>query len=162
MIYFKKVYLSASEMQNMEKALRKVSLKRTSPPDFTSGVTNIGTDKLFLGFERKRDVKFTRLRSSFEQFFPKIIISIPRQQIDREYKFRYSIISALAFFILAFVFLSVLSGVLIYHGDYSVILVPFILLGGFILLTFLELKIINSRINKAIRLYTTNDIDVKT
>jgi len=94
MLYFKKIYLPNDlEKQDLEKGLRSRSLKRSQMLDFVFETTNTGTDKYFLGNEGKKDLKLTRIKTSFESFLPKIIISFPKETAEQYYKFRLSILS---------------------------------------------------------------------
>lgn len=158
MLYLKKNYLSLGEKQELEKAMRNAALKRLTSLDFKSSVTDIGTDKLFLGFEGKEDVQFTRLRTSFEKYFPKVIISIPKSETDNEYKFRFSILSTVAFILWSLFFLLIVGTVLAQKGNYENILIGCIPICLFILLTLLELRIVGTRIEKAIKLNLPSSI----
>ena len=162
MIYFKKIALPPTEMQILEKAMRRVSLKRARSLDFTSAVTDIGSDRLFLGFEGTESVQFLRLRTSLEKFLPEIIISIPCKEIEGEYKFRYSLLSTVIFILLGLYLLLCLSKILLSNSLHDFLLIPLALFGGYFLLMLLELKIVTSRINKAVNLYNANDMSLQT
>lgn len=90
MIYFKKIYLDNPNKEQVEKAIRKLALKRTSSLDFTSSGMITGTDKRFLGSEGKTQTKFTRVRYSIENLLPKFIISFPKSEDAQYYKLRFS------------------------------------------------------------------------
>ncbi|WP_295796373.1 hypothetical protein [Mucilaginibacter sp.] len=158
MIYFKSVQLPCNEKQLLEKAMRKVAIKRTRSLDFASVAYNTGAEKLFLGLDNKRDVKFTRLHTSLEKLLPTIIISFPKDEADSRYRLRLGFFPTLFFAL--FVLLFLIPGVLwlinhdSYDGDnYDVIVVPVFFLGVFILLTWLELKIVDRQMKKAVERY---------
>jgi hypothetical protein len=150
MIILKKVQLTEAERQIMEQAMRKKALKRTSSLDFKSTVTDIGTDKLFLGYDGKNSLQFARLRASFEKYLPKIIIILPKSKTEFEYRLRYSLLSTLVavFWTLGLVFSTAFT--LVNTHNYEAILVNFIFFGGYMLLTMFELKLVSKRIQKAI------------
>jgi hypothetical protein len=158
MLSLKKIYLPLGEKQELEKAMRNAALKRLTSLDFKSSVTDIGTDKPFLGFESKEDVQFTRLRTSFEKYLPKVIISIPKNETDNEYKFRFSILSSVVVILWSLFFLLIVTTVLVQKGNYENILIGCIHIGLFILLTLLELRIVGTRIEKAIKLNLQSSI----
>ena len=151
MLYLKTIDLPLVEKQNLEKAMRKVALKRISSLDLTSAVMDIGTDKLFLGFENINDIKFTRLRTSFEKF-PKIIVSIPKSELENKYKFRYSVLSTVIFIAFALLLLLIVVAVFMQNSGYERILVACVPVGIYVLLTMLEMKIVRGRIKKALKL----------
>ena len=152
MLYFKKIYLPLDEKQALEKAMRKAALKRLTSLDFKSAAMDIGTDKLFLGFDGKEAVQFTRLRTSFEKYFPKIIISIPKNETDNEYKFRYSMLSLVVFAACSVLFFSVAVTVLMQKEGYDRILIACVPIGVFVLLTLLEVRIVSGKVEKAVKL----------
>jgi len=153
MIYFKSMQVYGNERQLLENALRKAAIKRVRSLDFQSAVYDMGMDKLFLGLDDTRDVKFTRLRTSLEKFFPKIIISFSRDKTSSEYRFRLSLLSTCVFTILLMVLLLSIVLAAIDHENYEAIVEMLLPMGLFILLTFFELKIVNSRIRKAVARY---------
>lgn len=152
MINLKTITLTEAEKKGLEQAMRKSSLKRTRPLNFISTVSDIGNTKLFLGYDGKKDVQFSRLRTSFEKFMPKVIIILPKNGVGFEYKLRYSLLSTVVVFFLALGFIFTAAIALINKYNYEGILVPIVFFGGFMFLTMLELKIVSKRIQKAITL----------
>ena len=155
MVYFKRVSLPPSEKQKLENAIRKVALKRLHALDFESSVTDIGTDKLFLGLEDKVDVKFTRLRTSLEKYFPKFIISIPREETVNEYKLRYSLLSTIVFIALVLTLPLTIYATAMQNTGYESILFSLAVIAVYLLLSLFELRIINRKIKKAVKLSLT-------
>ncbi len=158
MIYFKSVQLPDNERQVLEKAMRKVAIKRTGSLDFASAEHNMGAEKLFLGFDDKRDIKFTRLHTSLEKLLPKIIISFPKDSTGSGYRLRLGFFPT--FFFVLFVLLFLILGILglVNHDsydvdNYDVIVVPVFFLGVFILLVWLELKLVERQMKKAVERY---------
>ncbi|MDT3405022.1 hypothetical protein [Mucilaginibacter terrae] len=98
MLYFKKIYLPNCTPQQLEAAMRKVALKRTSPLDFASAVSDIGTDKYFIGYQGKTDLTFTRIKASPEKLLPKLIIKLPADGAECYYQIRFAIVSMMVFF----------------------------------------------------------------
>ncbi|MET4014008.1 hypothetical protein ABIB62_003861 [Mucilaginibacter sp. UYP25] len=150
MIYLKTITLTETEKLVIEQALRKCSLKRTHALDLVSTVSDIGSNKIFLGYDSKKEVQFSRLRTSFEKFLPRMIVIIPKNGTDIEYKIRYSLLSTGVIVFWALGFIVVTATALVNKYNYEGIMVPAVFFAGFMLLTMLELKIISKRIQKAI------------
>lgn len=149
MFYFKKIHLlDDSEQQNMEKGLRSKSLKRSQMLDFVFETSNIGTDKHFLGNEGKKDLKLTRIKTSFESFFPKIIISFPKETAVKYYKFRLSILSTVILGVLSLLLFTSFLDVVINQKNAEAFLITTILSLIYFLFILLELKITRNRIYK--------------
>jgi hypothetical protein len=153
MIYFKKIEFPYPGKEQTEIALRKFAVKRTSSLDNISSSAVAGTDKIFVGFEKANDVQFARIRYLIEGYLPKVIISIPKDKGDDSLKFRLSLISTLVFLGLSgFVLLSLFL-VIAANNDDALEVISFF---GFIyliylFLIFLEIRITQKGIKKAIR-----------
>src|SRR4051812_31594949 len=115
MIYFKSVQLPGNEKQVLEKAMRKVAIKRMRSLDFTSAEHNMGSEKLFLGLDDNQNVKFTRLHTSLEKFLPKIIISFPKDETISGYQLRLGVFPTCLFVLLAIGLLATGISALINH-----------------------------------------------
>lgn len=153
MIYFKKTHLlNNSEKQDLEKGLRSKSLKRSQLLDFVFETTNIGTDKYFLGHEGKNDLKLTRIKTSFESFLPKIIISFPKETAVQYYKFRLSVLSTAILAVLSLLLLTCLLDVVINQKNVEAFLIVVILSLIYFLFILLELKITKNRILRSTHL----------
>jgi len=151
MLYFNKTYiLDDLEKQNLEKGLRSRSLKRTKPLDFVFETYNTGSNKYFLGNDNKNDIKFTRLKTSFELLFPKIIVSFPKNKNLNYYKFRLSIVSNLVIFFLFIMLLSSFVAVVNHGNNPADLLIIAILFFGYLLLVVLELKLTRAKIKKSL------------
>jgi hypothetical protein len=150
MINLKRIKLTEAEKLTFERAMRKSSLKRTWALDFISTMSDMGSNKLFLGYDGKKEVQFSRLRTSFEKFMPRIIIILPKDGTEFEYRLRYSLISTIVvgFFAFAFIFTAAIS--LVNKYNYDGIIFPLFFMGCFVLLTLMELKIVDKRIKKAL------------
>lgn len=153
MIYFKKVQIDNCSHDMLEVALRKVSVKRTSPLDIVSTSTDIGTDKLFLGHEGKNTLTFTRLRASFERILPKLIIRLSPNQNDCSYDIRFSILSTCVFVLIAVSW--AINLILLMFGQNSIEnFLPYtFFVGIYFSLVFLELRLTTGRVNKALNLF---------
>lgn len=150
MLYFNKTYiLDDLEKQNLEKGLRSHSLKRTKPLDFVFETYNTGSDKYFLGNDNKNDLKFTRLKTSFESLFPKIIVSFPKDKSLSYYKFRLSIVSSLVVFFLFIILLSTFLSVVNRGNNPLDLLIIAILFFGYVSLILLEMKLTRAKIKKS-------------
>lgn len=150
MLYFKKTYLpNDSEKQELETELRNRSLKRSQLLDFVFETINIGTDKYFLGNEDKKALKFTRIKTSFESFLPKIIISFPKGITVQYYKFRLSLLSTVILAVLSLLFLTCFLDLVINQKNAETFLTAMVLLMIYFILILLELKITKNRILKS-------------
>jgi hypothetical protein len=151
MLYFKKTYLlDDSEKQDLEKGLRSKSLKRSQILDFVFETTNIGTDKYFLGNECKKDLKLTRIKTSFESFLPKIIISFPKETAVQYYKFRLSVLSTIILMVLTLLLFSCFLDLVINQKNAEAFLISMTLFLIYFLFILLELKITKNRILKSV------------
>ena len=150
MPYFKKVQIENYTRSEAEAALRKVSLKRTSPLDFSSAITDIGSDKLFLGYIGKSALTFTRLRTSVEKFLPKLVIKLPLDGEDCYYQLRLSVVSATVFILFTFGFLIAFAGILSGNTEIGGLLSAAIFLGLYFALLAFEINIVSNRIKKAL------------
>lgn len=149
MFYFKKIHLlDDSAKQNLEKGLRSKSLKRSQMLDFVFETSNIGTDKYFLGNEGKKDLKLTRIKTSFESFLPKIIISFPKEATVQYYKFRLSVLSTIILALLSLLLFTSFLDVVINQKNAEAFLITTILSLIYFLFILLELKITRNRIYK--------------
>ncbi|SMC60800.1 hypothetical protein [Pedobacter nyackensis] len=154
MLYFKKVYFqNDQEKQQVENAFRKSASKRNHALDFLSSVSDIGPDKVFLGFERKKDITFTRIRTSFEKLLPKLIISFPKDPSINHYKFRFGLSTTIALLFFAIMFIGGIIALITANPGSKEIAVTFIICIGYPLLTLIELHFVNSRIARAIEKY---------
>lgn len=150
MFYFTKIIIDVSSLINAEDAIRKYSLKRHVSLDFQSSASNIKEDKYFLGNENINDLKITRIRTSFEWLFPKLIISIPKEMRVESFKVRYCLLSYIIFFYLLFV---ISQGIFYSINENEIdenIFTMLAFLIVFLLLTFIEIKLTKRKINQAI------------
>jgi len=151
MLYFKTVSFPDHTYQpEVEKALRNAALKKTLSLDFKSTTMNTGTDKLFFGLEEKNAIKFTRIRTSFEGFLPKLIIKLPKDTSVRDYQIRLGATSFGLFILLCFGLLSVTVGTINGSADAVDALIFIAASALFVSLLLLELKLTTSRVNKAL------------
>lgn len=151
MLYFTTVSLPENiSKEQIENTLRKYALKQGSSLDFNFTSVNIGTEKMFLGLEGKNDLKFTRVKTSFEQFLPKFIISLPNDPGARFYRIRLSAVPVAILGLLGF---SLITGLFaLIQGRTTVAdLVPFVvILLVYLLLLRFEFGLTTSRLKKAI------------
>ncbi|MGV8963217.1 MAG: hypothetical protein ACOH2V_07535 [Candidatus Saccharimonadaceae bacterium] len=148
-MYFKTIPLPSGLNQSQAEALlRIVAIKETISLDFKFKAIDIGTDKMFYGMEGKKDLKFTRLQTSFEFFLPKLIISLPKDA--NFYRIRPGAISMAIIGFLSFA-LS-LGIIVIIKGSTDIErLSPILLIILFYVAIFLlELRITQSRVLKAL------------
>lgn len=150
MLYFKKNHFNYEDKAKIETALRKYAIKRNSILYLELSPFEVGTDKLFFEYENKKALYFTRIRSSFELFLPKIIFSLSKNETDLYYRIRLS-----AFGLFLFLFFSLaltLDLLLIIQGKvpnqhYLNLLIIFL---SFLTLIWFELKNTCSKIEKAV------------
>lgn len=151
MLYFKTIPFPENIGQpQLEKALRKYALKRTSVLDFKSCTFNIGLAQMFLGYERKNDLQFTRIKTSFEMLLPKLIIKLSKDPAAKGYKIRLSAVPLALAIVLGF---GVLANIMaIFTGKVSI--EPLVTIGlsliVFIFLIHFELKLVIGRVKKAL------------
>ena len=153
MFYFTKISIDNSPLIDAEAAIRKYSIKRHVILDIQSSASNITEDKYFLGNDNKSDLAITRIRTSFEWLFPKLIVSISKNPDYENFKIRYCVPSLAIFLYSVFMI-----GLSIYYSirDNEIdenIFSWLIFLSVFLILTALELKLTKRKINKAIEDY---------
>jgi hypothetical protein len=151
MLYFKNVLFPVAVNQpQVESALRKYALKKTSPLDFQSTTINIGTEKVFMGFERKTDLQFSRIKTSFEFMLPKLIISLPRDQSATAYRIRLGGLPFIITLFLGFCALMIIKN--LFNGrteaEFSLFILAFSIV--FYFLVRFELKLTRSRVLKCL------------
>lgn len=151
MLYFKKLEFPGElDQYQFETLLRKHALKQHSSLDFTFNPINIGTEKLFHGRESKNNIRFTRIKTSFEFFLPKLIINLSKEPTARFYRIR---LGAIPMLVSGFFSFCILAGILsILRGRNNILeVITLIVISGFyLLLIIMELKFTTSRIRKAI------------
>ena len=150
MIYFKKIAFGEDvDRQQFEQAIRKFTSKRTASLDFLSAISNVGLSKYFIGNDGKRAIKFTRIRTSFEKILPKLIVSFPKNEEFNYYKIRLSVPSTIVlFFLVVLSFATIPQQTTITNPEKLGILCA---LGIYVLFIFLEIKLTDLRIKKAIQ-----------
>lgn len=149
-MYFKTVLLPLELNQpQAEASLRKASIKETMSLDFKFKSVDIGTDKLFYGLDGKEDLKFTRLKTSFEFFMPKLIVSLPKDSSAKYYRIRPGAVSIAIIGLLCFALFTGLAGILKGTTDIATFSPFFIIIGVYALLLFFEMNITLRKINKA-------------
>ena len=151
MLYIKRIqFANETEKQQFEQAMCKFAAKRNSPLDFMSAETDFKTEKKFLGYENKKNLQFTRLRSSFEKFLPKLIIQVPKSAEDGYYaiKLSWSSIIPIAFFVCIFPML--VWGIITGAKDYQIMLGIAIVCIGYPLWTLAELDFTKCKVREAL------------
>jgi hypothetical protein len=162
MIYFTKTTIDNFSPDNTENAIRRFSAKRHTSLDLKSSSSYIMEDKYFLGLEGNNDLKITRIRTPFERFFPKVIVSFPKDSRFEIYKIRYSILSTFVFIVLVIAVLQSFYTLIVdkeFENDFIPLTIVFVI---FIGLTIAEIKLTKLKIKKAIENYGTTDIEEKT
>ena len=150
MLYFKQITCDNLSTDTIENAIRHYSSKRHTSLDFKDSSSYITDDNYFLGLEGENDLKITRIRTLFESFLPKLIISFPKERHFEIYRIRYSLPSTIVFCVLLFGVLLSIFQLLVdkeIENDYLLLIGIFIL---FIVLTLLEIKLTKQKINRAI------------
>ena len=151
-------FADEAEKLHLEKAMRKYASKRSSPLDFLSAQTDFKTEKKFLGYEGKGTLQFTRLRSSFEKFLPKLIVQIPKTNEKNYYQIRLSWSSTIPIGFMVFLFVILVWGMVIGAKDFRPMLGISIFCIGYPLWTFAELHFTESKIEEALK--ATIDVTV--
>jgi len=154
MLYFKQIPIAPSLLAaDIESAIRKVSAKRAASLDIVSSSSYIKEDKYFVGIEGDNDLQITRIRTNFERFFPKIIVSFPKDQAFKIFRIRYSLFSTIVFCILLLIVLSNIYSSIVskeLESDFISVLIVFAL---FLCWTLLEIRLTKKKIEKAIKNY---------
>jgi len=152
MLYFKTIdfpnYLTQSQV---EAALRKSAIKKTSFLDFKSSIIDVNRNKDFLGFEGKRSLSFTRTKTSVEFLLPKLITNLSKEELTTAYRIRLGVAPFCIFLVISFAILIVLISLI--NGINNLEAAVFFFTGAiiFLLLLALELKITKSRVLKSIK-----------
>lgn len=150
-MYFKTVHFPSNlNHAQVETALRKASMKETISLDFTSKSINIGTDKIFWGLERKRNLKFTRIRTSFEFFLPKLIINLSKNPSVNFYKIRPGALSIVVAGLLFFGLFTGILGVIKGRPNIESLILFSVLIVIYIALMLFELRVTASRAVKVL------------
>jgi hypothetical protein len=150
MFYFKKVYVTHLSKTEVESLLRKASLKRINSLDLTSASSDVGSDKLFLGYNGKSALFLTRLHTSLENFLPKVIIKLPLDTDECYYQLRLKGLSAVISIALALVLAFALFQTSAGEASIDALLTMLLICVIFSGLLLLEIKITSTRINKAL------------
>lgn len=151
MLYFKTIPFPDNVKQpEIEKALRKYALKKSSL-DFKSSAMDIGTEKIFFGLENKTSLKFTRIKTSFEFLLPKLIISLPKDEMATAYKVRLSAIPFAVCILLSFSGFTIILSLINGRTDIDAMIFILVLTILFYSLLLLELKLSKSGVLKSIR-----------
>jgi hypothetical protein len=151
MIYFTQITIDNFSPSTTENAIRRFSAKRHTSLDLKSSSSYINEDKYFLGLEGDADLKITRIRTPFERFFPKVIVSFPKNRQFEIYKIRYSILSTLVFIILSIAVLQSVYSIIVdkeFENDFLPLTIFFSI---FIGLTVAEIKLTKLKIRRAIK-----------
>lgn len=158
MIYFSKNTIENFSSESTENAIRKFSAKRNTSLDLKSSSSYTNEDKYFLGLESNNDLKITRIRTNFEAFFPKIIVSFPKVHQFEMYKIRFSFLSSVVFIGLLYALLQSIY-ILIVDKEFENDVIPLIIsFTVFIVLTIVEIKLTKLKIKKANEFFTYMEI----
>lgn len=150
-MYFKTIPLPLNLNQpQVEATLRKASIKESMSLDFKFKAVDIGTDKIFYGLEGKKDLKFTRLKTSFEFFLPKLIVSLSKDSSADYYRIRPGAISIAIIGLLVFGLFTGLLGILRGTTDLATFSPFLIIIGIYALLFFFEFNITMRKLNKVL------------
>ena len=153
MLYFRSVpFPNGTKQPDVEKALRRYALKRTSSLDFKSSTINIGIDKLFLGLERKSSFNFTRLRTSFEILLPKLIVNLPKDPEAIAYKIRLSAIPSALCILLSLGVVLLIIGLITGNAKLEGIVFIIVAVIVFTLLLKLEIRLLHLKVLKSINM----------
>lgn len=108
-----------------------------------------GTEKIFYGLEGKKDLKFARLKTSFEFFLPKLIVSLSKDPLVDNYRIRPGAVSIAVIGLFGFALFTGFIGILRGTTDlasYS----PFLIITAiYAMLFIIELRLTTSRVRKA-------------
>ena len=150
MIYFKKVYFDHTDKTAIEAAFRKSAIKQNNLVQLQLSNSNIGTDKLFFGYENKTNLYFMRIKNSVEFFLPNILFRLSKDKTSFYYAFRLSTLATIVFFLFCLGLIFILPQLI--NGDASLdgFIAYFISFLLFLGLVWLELRITTFKIKKAI------------
>ena len=157
MIVIKKINLKSSDSQSIENSFRKYSIRKGKMIEFASnsGYQKI-TDKYFFANENDKYFEATRIKYPFENILPRLILKIDKNNYQN-IRIRYSLISAIYFFLLSSILVLFLGFRIFknnFNGDFSLILI-FILIQ--FLTTLLEYKLTLKTINRIVNLTLVNN-----
>jgi uncharacterized membrane protein len=151
MIYFKKVDFGYADKAVIETTFRKSAIKRNRLIELETSKSDIGTDKIFFGYENNKALYFIRIKSTVEFFLPNIILVVTKDETIFCYKFRLSILASLAFLVLCIILISSLLGAISDETNFWDFATIFSFFLAFLVLCWIELRITMSRIKKAFK-----------
>jgi hypothetical protein len=154
MFYFKKVILTDYTQNELETALRKVSLKSKSSLDGVGSSTDAGTKYVFLGHEGKGGLTFTRIKYFIEKYLPKLIIKISPDANDCYYKLRFSLVSTIMLMIFSTLAFIILLALVFNPDRIEAVLPMLIFIAGYVLLILLEFKLTTKKIDRTLKSYS--------
>lgn len=149
-MYFKQINIIELNSDKIERNIRSFSLRRHTSLDFKSASTYVSEPKkFFLGYENNNQIDLLRITSPFEKVLPKIIITFKKENFNKYY-LRLKSTSMIVFTLLTIalilnLFYSIKAGRI--ESDFSIVL---LLNLAFYILAFVEFKLVNRKINKAI------------
>ena len=149
-LYFKKINIDEPNSDKIERNIRLFSLKRHTSLDFKSASTYVSEpNKFFLGYENNKRIDLLRITTPFEKLLPKIIVTFNKENFN-QYNLRLKSISMILFALLSIalilnLYYSIKSGKL--ESDFSMILFLNLI---FYILAYVEFKLVNKKIKKAI------------
>jgi len=152
MFYFATLDFPGLSNEVLENAMRQSASKRFTIPDLKSTIIGPGEDKLFLGYEGRKALLFSRFRSSLEFVFPKIVVRLSNKHGQGSIKVRYGFFTFFVFCVLVIGLLSVIYSAFAdstLTNDWSILVVLVFLIG----LTVREVIIVRKRIANAIERY---------
>lgn len=150
-MYFKTIPLPLGLNQHQaEISLRTASIKESMSLDFKFKAVDIGTDKLFYGLEGKKDLKFTRLKTSFEFFMPKLIVSLSKDSSANYYRIRLGAVSIAVMGLLGFAVITGLVGIVKGTTDLATFSPFLIIIAIYALLFLFEINITVRKMNNAL------------
>jgi hypothetical protein len=147
-MYFKTIPLPFDLNQSQAEAyLRKASIKESMSLDFKLRSIDIGTEKKFYGLEGKKDLKFTRFKTSFEFFLPKLIVSLSKDSSANYYRIRPGAITIAIIGLLGFGLFTGLVGIARSKTDLATFSPFLIIIGIYALLFLFEINITLRKVN---------------
>jgi len=134
-----------------ELAMKKLAVKKKAPLDLTSDAYEYNTQNKFWEYQDTTGLEFTRMRTSVEAYFPKLIVHVPNEEYIKHYQIRLCWMTATAILFLIFIIPLLIWGIAANASDQFAFMAMCAAGIGYLLYIFAELYFTKRDIEIAIR-----------
>lgn len=139
-----------------EQAIKKLAVKKNFSLDLTPDAYEYNTQNKFWEYQEATGLEFTRMRTSAEAYFPRLIVHVPNEEYIKHYQIRLSWMTATVILFLIFIIPLLIWGI-IANASYQLAFMTICAAGiGYLLYIFAELYYTKRDIEIAIRNSTEN------